>query len=349
MRFGGVPFGSIERQLAGAVRRGASFDQLLADSMIEVRHGDNRDVISPMHHCLLCMNTVISAGDATHALTRRTMSELFPDIGLRVFLGCSSLEGALRALSRLYASALSSVQIQLTTEPDAAVLSIQVDADEESEAVILEEIWLVWIFMHILRFLGRAPSVSAVTLRDPFHFNLASRHWGIGAPVTYGEVTAFRFPRRLLGEAPASPAGENVQWECHKLWLEFLRHTPPAAAVGDFVAGGGFVRFSDIARDAGVSPNTLRRQVQSPVGGFRQTRQTALVAAALGRLRDSGDSVESIAADLGYSDGRSLRRFLKTATGLTPQQVRTEGTAPAPEAERLARQKIRLLGEVLGS
>ena len=36
----------------------------------------------------------------------------------------------------------------------------------------------------------------------------------------------------------------------------------------------------------------------------------------------TNENVESIAFDLGYSDARSFRRFIRNATELTPQQIR---------------------------
>lgn len=338
-----MPFTWVERQVAGAIRRGASLDRLLTDSMIEVRHGDNRDIITPMRHLLVCLNTVLSAGDAVHALAKGPVSRLYPDVGVRMFLGSASLEEAILALARLYASASSPVEIHLRTEQDLATLCIHIDADDQAEAAIIEEIYLVWIFMHCLRFLGRAPPLAGMTVRDPFHFNHGGRHWGIGAPVSYGPVSAFSFPRRLLAEAPISRAGENAQWECHQLWFDFLRSHAEADALEGFVSGGDFVRFGDLARDSGVSPNTLRRQMRLADGGFRDNRRRALLDAAVGRLRGGSDTLETIAVDLGYSDGRSLRRFLKTATGLTPQQLRDHGDPDAVQAERRALEKARVL------
>jgi AraC-like DNA-binding protein len=347
MRFGGIPFEWIERQAAGAVRRGAALDRLLSESLIDVRHGDNRDVVSPVQHLLFCLNSVVSGGDAAHALARRTMSQLSPDVGVRVFLGCADLENAIQALSRLYLAVNSPVHIQLRTEQDLAILSIHIEADDSGEGILLEEIFLVWLFQQVLRFLGRMPAATAVTLRDPLHFNIGARHWGIGAPVSHGGLTAVYFPRRLLAEGPSSPAGENVLWETHKLWIDHLRGAPPRGGLDRFVAGGEFVRFADIVRGAGVSPNTLRRRLQTSGGGFREARQRALVEAAIELLQATNASVDAIAAELGYSDDRSLRRFLKAATGMTPQQLRERGQMAAANANPQILQRIKSMGEAM--
>jgi AraC-like DNA-binding protein len=111
-------------------------------------------------------------------------------------------------------------------------------------------------------------------------------------------------------------------------------------SVDQYVANAGFVRFADIVRASGKSSNTVRHQFQTGNGGFRDTRQKALVKAATSRLRESKDSVEEIAAGLGYSDGRSFRRFLKNATGLTPQEIRRGQPQEMSSDDILATQKL---------
>lgn len=345
MRFGPIPFDWVQRHTAGAVRQGVSLETLLTSSLIEPRHGDNRDVISPTQRLLLCMNTVLAVEDATHGLARAGVGVTYPAIGLRMALGCTNLEGAIEALGRLYASASTAVHIQLKTQHEAAILSVHMDAEDDRDVAYLEENYLNWMFIHCLHFLGRAPPVSEVTVRDPFHFNLGRPHWGIGAPVSYGDVTSFRFPRGLLGEPTTTRAGANVQWECHQLWLSFVEDGGSRPAAPTYVSGSGFVRFSDMARESGASPRTLRRHLQMVSGRFRDVRQRALVDAASDRLRASDESVETIAAELGYSDGRSFRRFLKNATGFTPQQVRDRRRAETEQDDVRALHLIKILGE----
>jgi AraC-like DNA-binding protein len=218
------------------------------------------------------------------------------------------------------------------------------EALDERDVAYLEENFLVWIFMHCLLFLGRVPPVHGVTLRDPLHFSRGLPHWGIGGPpVEYGEVTSFRFPRQLLGASPASRAGENVVWEAHQPWLTLVAGNLSSTAPISFVNASGFLRFSDMVRESGKSANTLRRRFQASNGRFRDARRRALVDAASNRLCASDESVEAIAAELGYSDGRSFRRFLKAATGLTPQQVRDRHGAWNSEEDRRALLELRAL------
>jgi AraC-like DNA-binding protein len=321
MSYRTIPFHWMQRHTDAAVRNGWSLDDLLAQSLIEPHYGDDRDAIGPVQAVLLCMNTVMAFEDAMLGMARVGLPANYPVIGAMMMLGCESLDAGLQALCRLYGSASSSVQVQLRTEGDLASLSVRIDPAVELDAAYLEEVFLLWIFIQCLHFLGRAPPVFEATLRDPFHFTMDRQHWAIHAPVHYGDLTSFVFPRALLAEPPASRAGPSLMWNCHSRWLDYLNGGLVLAPT-EYVNQSGFVQFADMVRESGKSPNTLRRQLRAAQGGFRDCRRHALVDAATNRLRTTDEDVQTIASDLGYSDARSFRRFFKTATGLTPQQVR---------------------------
>lgn len=340
-----IPFSWMERHTAGAVRQGLSLDTLLTNSLIDLHYGDDRDLITPAQAALLCMNTVLATEDGAHGLGRLPIGVAYAAIGMRMALGCANLEGAIQAIARLYALASDSVHFQLRTDDEIASLSVHMDTTDDRDIAYLEEVFLLWIFMQLLTFLGRPPPIQEVTLRDPFHFNMGRRHWSLNAPVNRGDVTAFRFHRRLLAEPPRRRAGDNVMWDCHAFYFDYLDGRMAAAETLDLGTANGFIRFSDMVRDAGVSPNTLRRHLQSSGGGFRESRQRALVDAASTRLAESDESVEAIACELGYSDARSFRRFLKNATGLTPQQLRARQRVEEPGVDDRVRLQLQMLSQ----
>src|SRR5882757_9653939 len=159
-----MPFDWIMRHTSGVVRQGLSFEKVMEASLIDVRHGDNRDLVRPAQFLLLCMNTAL---------------------GLRVALGCATLEDAILAVARLYRTAAGAVQIELKTTQDYAILSIRADSVQDADAIVLEDTYLSWIFMHCMYFLGNRMTVTGVSTRDPFHFNLGGRHFAIGAPLRF--------------------------------------------------------------------------------------------------------------------------------------------------------------------
>lgn len=348
MRFDGIPFGLVERQTAGAVRQGLSLERLLDESLIVRRYGDDRDVISPTQYLLLCLNTSLGVQDASHGLAKVGLGPSYPAIGLRMTMGYPRLGDALSALCRFYSMASSDMHFALTGEHAHATFSITMDAWTERDAAQIEEIQLGWLFMNCMNFLGYPPPVSQVVVRDPTHFNMGGRHWAIGGLVRHGATTAFSFPRRLLAEPPAANHGTVVFWECHRRWLEFVGDTMPVPDLSAYVTDAGFVRFADIVRESGRSANTVRQRLQSSSSGnFRDARQRALADAAAVRLCASAESVDAVAAECGYSDARSFRRFVKAATGLTPQQIRQRGNLTESHVEARAFAKLRSLSERL--
>jgi len=339
----GMPLDWITRQVSGAVRQGLTFEQVMAASLIDLRHGDNRDLIGPAQYLLLCMNTALGIGDAAHGLARSRIDPAYTALGLRVALGCATLEDAILAVARLYRTASSAVHIELKTTKDAAILNVRANSAHDADAVLLEDVYLSWIFMHCMYFLGAALPVIEVSTRDLLHFSLGHRHFAIDAPVRYDSVTGMRFSRALLGRRGVRRAGPNPHWECFRLWLDLLEHDNQLRTNSDCDR----LRLKDIAERAGVSTSTMRRRLLNG-GGFRHTRERVLVTAAVRKLQSTDDSVETIAADLGYSDARSLRRFLKAATGTTPQQIRAAGFAPhANDGE--VRLRLQAIGAAMGA
>lgn len=114
----------------------------------------------------------------------------------------------------------------------------------------------------------------------------------------------------------------HLRWECFRAWLAFVEQGYAASCPVTVEANASTLRLQDMAKQAKVSVSTLRRRLEQTQGGFRLARRRALADVAVGLLRDNQYSVESIAEQLGYADARSFRRFLKGATGRTPQDFR---------------------------
>lgn len=81
--------------------------------------------------------------------------------------------------------------------------------------------------------------------------------------------------------------------------------------------------MSDVARQIGVAPSTLRalfarRRGQSPQASLHQIR----LQHALALLRDSTATIESIAQSCGFDSASHLSRHIKRATGKSPGKLR---------------------------
>lgn len=308
----------------------------MSESLIDLRYGDERDEIGPAQAVLLSMNTVLTMQDSAHGLASSSIVPSHTDMSLRIALGCATLEAAIISVARFYETVCKAVHITLRTKGDLATISIEVDASITEDGRQLEEIYLTWLFMHCIYYLGRPLPATDVILRDPRHFNMGRQHFGIGAPVRHGSETSFRFARSLLGARTVNRVGANPHLEAALLWLDFVEGETPERNGMVYLGDDGFTRLKDVAQERSVSRATIRRRLQSIEGGFRGARERALVKAATSLLMTSDQSVEAISAELGYADARNFRRFFKNATGLTPQQARSGSTtASAGSQQRL--------------
>jgi len=318
----GIPLSWLARLCAGAEAQGVSREQLFAHSLIELQHGDDRDRISPAQHLLLCMNTALAIDDAAHGFGFSRLHCGYSALSLRVMLGCSTLDSALQAVARLYRLESSIVRIELASTDDAAILKVQAEAKTASGSFILEDIVVSWLFVCCSHFIGRPLPVIDVMTRDRAHMNVGHRHWAAKAPVRVGAASALRFSTAALALRRMGQAGGDAHWACLRPWLRFVEGDADAPSLAQATVSA--LRLDRLARQAGLSPQALRRRL----GGFRQIRRQALAEAGVALLRSGDASVEAVAADLGYADARSFRRFLKGATGKTPNEIRSADIMP---------------------
>ena len=90
---------------------------------------------------------------------------------------------------------------------------------------------------------------------------------------------------------------------------------------------GQWPQLSDIAQRCQMSPRTLMRRLAAEGASFQDLLDAARKARALWLLQHSPDSVETIAAQLGYADTSNFSRTLRRWYGLTPRELRRQGTA----------------------
>lgn len=85
---------------------------------------------------------------------------------------------------------------------------------------------------------------------------------------------------------------------------------------------GHYPRAEEAAAELCLSPRTLARRLSGRNTSYRELLDQVRRRDAMQLLRDSGLSVEEIAARLGYSSGANFARALKSWTGLTPGEAR---------------------------
>lgn len=325
-----VPLSWATRQAAGAVAGGVDLDHLFERALISRRYGDDRDRISPLQLTLFQALLVEATEDSTHGLLSRRLDPKTGPIGFRILFGSRNLEDGLKALAQFYDMASRTIRFQLTTEGSQAFFAAHV-ADDGPGACIQEDIQLVYFYLGLCCFLQAPFPASWVVTRDPEHFNLGARHYAMDCPVRYGAKAGIAFPKALLARRPTAVQIGEYFWQPLEAALGMMAPARPA----DLLTGevnNHELQVGSMAAKLDIAPSTYRRRMAQNGPGFRQFRERILLNATLSLLKSEAWCVEAIAAELGYSDARSLRRFVKRATGRTPSELREEFRDQAPPA-----------------
>jgi AraC-like DNA-binding protein len=332
-----IPISAQYDKLDGAVRQGLSGDELLRASFIEP---ESQDRVSFAQAGLLYVNMMVEMNDQFIGLGRSGVATSQLALMLRVMIGSGTLDGALKSLVRFHASN-HPMSIRLQTGEVATKLSVKCDDTfAGANAPLIEDIYIQSIFGGLSYFLGRPFLATAVSTRNSDNLIIGSRHYSMLLPLQFGTAAAIYFPTRLMAERRQASPTDDIYWSVCENWL--------AVACGaNARASGGRVSLKQLntkvlCAELGISPATFRRKNCNEGGNFRRFREETLVEASLTLLAEDSRSVSSIAAELGYADVRSFRRFIKGATGLTLDQLRVKSDAIAmhnSETEILARIK----------
>lgn len=336
-----IPLAWAERQASAAVASGVSLDALYRRALIAPKFGDERDHISPLQLMVFYAALVLETDDATHAMVRRRQAPATGPLGFRILFGGPTLGDGLIALARFYQLSSPSIQLHLSTEGAQAFLAIRVE-DDRGAGLAEEDIQLIYLYFGLCSFQGMPFPVSWVGTRDVEHFSLGSPHYFIGSPVRLHKVSGLSFPRGLLASRSPMRGVDDFGWWPIEESLDLM--APPVHPVLNAVNNQG-LRLEHLAAEHGMAPSTYRRMAARNGAGFRQLRERALLDATLDLLKVPSCSIEDIAEDLGYSDGRSLRRFVKRATGRTPNELR-QGFACGVPPERLRSRFKEIIGRM---
>lgn len=319
-----IPISAQYDKLNGAVLNGLSRDALLRDSFIEPAR---QEKVSFAQAGLLYVTTMIEMDDQYIGLGRRPVCTSQLALMLRAMIGCGTLGGALNSLVRFHDSG-QPMSVKVETEKLNSELSIKCDESFAGTAApLIEDIYIQSIFGGLSYFLGRPFPTTAVMTRNHNNKTIGSRHYSMLLPLRLGRAAAICFPTWLIAEQRHGKPTDDIYWSVCENWLSV------ATGIG-LRASGSLVSIKRLntkalCSDLAISPATFRRMNNSGGRTFRRFREETLVEASLTLLGEGSRSISSIAKELGYADVRSYRRFIKGATGLTPDQLRTRSDAAA--------------------
>jgi AraC-like DNA-binding protein len=333
----GVSMGLVRKHCAGAVRAGLDFETLLAESYIDLDPDDPRGEISRAQHLALILNVNLTLADEAHGLARRPIAIGLNYLAMRAASTARTAEEAVEAFARFYEWTSSPVRLQLVNTPSAMEVRVSSDSADADQAAVVEEIHTVALMLNLNWLAGRKLNVHSFAVRDPRHPNIGRQHWAFDAPTHAGACTLLRLsPRQSLLHARVPAVGQYM-WHPLRSWIENDPHINPQAKWADAT-----LRLADLTKSSAVSERSLRRRFAAEGQSFRDLRRKAIADAGIRQLLSTDDTVDQIAAELGYSEARSFRRLLKAETGMTPAQVRSHSSAPKA-SDALLYERIREL------
>jgi len=155
-------------------------------------------------------------------------------------------------------------------------------------------------------------------LHAPFQFDCAQTRYRLpgelaSAPNTTGDTASYRLTQQLcntlLAQTPRSPS----TMEDRVRTLMLLR---PIESINE----------AEVASSLFVSKRTLARRLETEGTGYRQIRDQFLEQLARRYLLESNQTVDTVAASLGYHDAAAFRKAFKRWTGITPRDFRAAAT-----------------------
>lgn len=244
----------------------------------------------------------------------------------------ATVGAALREMLRGFSLVLDDIRAELRLEPPQAaiVLHNAIDARPEGGAArrFAEETLLVMIVgllgaLHGARVRPRelrwagAPPAHAAEYRRMFtpqlRWRSAPTELRLDAALLAAPVRLSRPAlKRFLAEAPASVFLKQIAapgW-VQRLRQQLRQHQRRAA--------GSWPTLAALAAGFGTSEATLRRRLADEGRSYQQIKDELRQTLAMQRLGEGGDSVASIAADLGFDDARSFQRAFRRWTGSAP-------------------------------
>jgi AraC-like DNA-binding protein len=310
-----VPISLAYQVSDGAVLKGLNREDLFKTSMIDEANSGHTSLA---HLILLYANIVDATDDLLVGFFDKSFSLSHLILMMRVMMGCETLITAISSMAQLREIGQPAF-VELKINGNNSQLNIICDQQApENSLSAIEELYLTNLYGGLSYFLGRPFPARFMTTRN-LQFAQGENHWSLPIPNYQGEVAAFHFPTSLLAECRQGMPVDNIWWTVIETRLT-MASSAPLAKPGPISTRT--LNTAALCSELGVSPATFRRRNSQSGRTFRQFREQTLVEASLDLLNDCELSVAAISDLLGYGDVRSYRRFIKNATGFTPDQLR---------------------------
>jgi len=327
-----LPFGWAGKTAAAAAARGAPILDWLSRANVGGPEGviSDRTALSVAQYTLMCVGIMNLVDDEIHAVSRTKVPRGTASTGLRIMASARSLRTAIEALGKFYAMIGRGGQIALVTSGATTQVQVSEDISDPYLSATVQEMVAVSLHCQFSFILDRLLPLSAfVTTGDHPYDNHV--HPYLRCAVLRGSKTALIFPTACLDLEPVAKLGDTPVTDAVLFWLKALdaqtpagfgRHKlkPVSAAVYDKLRDHD-LSYEECSLELRLPSDELRRALLAEGSGYRKLRHSAL----LERLRPhlmSGACLDDVAPELGFSDARSLRRSVRSASGLSVAELR---------------------------
>jgi AraC-like DNA-binding protein len=322
-----IPVSAAFDRCSGAVLHGLSRDALFRASFVEP---ERQSLISFAQIGLLYANMMVEMDDLLIGFGRCAIPTSRLSLLFRVMIGCATLDSAVNSLVQFHHSG-QPIVVRIGTSASGAKLSIHCDSSVGgTNGPLIEDLYIQHVFGGLSYFVGRPLPATAVSTRNQNNPTIGVPHYSMLIPLHLDTVAAIHFPTSLLSEHRHGEPTDDIYWSVCEHWLAIATGTMVRAR--DPSTSIRHLNTKALCTELGISPATFRRRNSMEGGNFRRFREETLIEASLTLLADDSRSISSIAAELGYADARSYRRFIKGATGRTPDQLRMRSDAAVMRA-----------------
>ncbi|AAV97557.1 transcriptional regulator, AraC family (plasmid) [Ruegeria pomeroyi DSS-3] len=163
---------------------------------------------------------------------------------------------------------------------------------------------------------GHVAAYRAMFQRAPMQFGQCSS--GLAIPLALTRLPVLRSEDQATAYARRTPLDAFLPQDATTgLPLEVA-----VAVEACLSEQGRLPDMAQVARDLNLAPHTLRRRLKGDGVDYSNIRKQVRRDMAVRLLATTGDSVESIAAQTGFSEASAFIRAFRSWTGLTPRAYR---------------------------
>jgi len=270
-----------------------------------------------------------------------------PDFGLRLgkllqpsahgalgylILSSPDLLSALQALRDYLPLRLPWVAIDLAVDDDTIHCQLRFEMPQDDNLfarTTIAECFAMFVQSIVESVLGRPATEATIAFGHQAPIHAKSYGEYLHGLVCFAcQGTSYHLPAKLAGAA--NTLGDNETYRLtQELCNKLLEQTPRSAStMADRVRTLLLLSpiesstETEVARNLFVSKRTLARRLEKEGTGYRQIREQFLQELARRYLLESNQTVDTVAASLGYGDAAAFRKAFRRWTGMTPQEFR---------------------------